>query len=35
MDEKVIFASTEIPTLENAEAEKEIENVQIEKEGGR
>lgn len=34
MDEKVIFASTEIPTLEE-EAEKEIENVQIEKEGGR
>lgn len=35
MNEKVIFASTEIPTLENAEVEKEIENVQIEKEGGR
>ena len=35
MDEKVIYASTEIPVLESEETEKENEKVQIEKEGGR
>lgn len=35
MHKKSIYATTEIFVLENGEIEKEIENVQIEKEGGR
>jgi len=35
MDKENIYQTTEIPTLKEGESEKEIENIQIEKEGGR
>lgn len=35
MDKENIYNTTEIPVLKQGENEKEVENIQIEKQGGR